>query len=50
MEELYMNNNNLQTQKDFSHQQSFLDALMEKERQEIDQFIRTQVRNIKIII
>ncbi|CAN6918118.1 unnamed protein product [Brassica oleracea] len=47
MEELYMNNNNLQTQKDFSHQQSFLDALMEKERQEIDQFIRTQSERLR---
>ncbi|KAF3604768.1 hypothetical protein F2Q69_00032843 [Brassica cretica] len=44
MEELYMNNNSLQTQKDLNHQQSFLDALMEKQRQEIDQFIRAQRR------
>ena len=48
MDELYMNNNNQQHA--LFNQQSFLDALMEKQRQEIDQFIRTQVRNIKIII
>ncbi|KAF2540174.1 hypothetical protein F2Q68_00028837 [Brassica cretica] len=47
MEELYMNDNNLQTQKDFNHQQSFLDALMEKQRQEIDQFIRTQSERLR---
>ncbi|CAF2146914.1 BnaAnng11660D [Brassica napus] len=45
MDELYMNNNNQQHA--LFNQQSFLDALMEKQRQEIDQFIRTQSERLR---
>lgn len=55
IDQSYMNNHNLLSQKDlnqhalFQHQQyrsqSVLDAYMERQKQEIDQFIRVQVRN-----
>ncbi|KAL0872548.1 hypothetical protein Bca101_022253 [Brassica carinata] len=62
MDELFMNNNSLQTQKDFNqhalfhhqHQQSrpqsFLDVQMEKQRQEIDQFIRIQSERLRYVL
>lgn len=62
MDELYMNNNNLQTQKAlsqhalFHHQhqqsrsQSVLDVHMEKQRQEIDQFIRIQSERLRYVL
>ncbi|CAA7016580.1 unnamed protein product [Microthlaspi erraticum] len=59
IEQSFMNNN-LQSQKDFSQQtlfphqqnrsQSFLDAHMEKQRQEIDQFIRLQNERLRYVL
>ncbi|KAL0739454.1 hypothetical protein Bca4012_015664 [Brassica carinata] len=57
IDQSYMNNNTLQSQKDYNQQalfhhqqnrsQSILDVHMEKQRQEIDQFIRIQSERLR---